>query len=288
MANEVRLRANNISGAINDNPLLIGATTINSPGFADLPAVDTTNHLILALDPLEVFGAAEIVMVTAHTASATSVTAVRGQEGSIARQHSLGTTWFHGPVTSDWNYTQRTALSTNRPTSPFDGELIYETDTNRWSARSSSGVWLPAPHNPPMCKAVRSTALAAANGASVLVTYPAADAYDTDAMHDLAVNPGRLTVNTPGVFSVTFNCTIQVVTHIPELADVRISVSGTDIAASTHDHERSDTPLFISCTILHKATVGQFFEARIVQTNSGGVSKDIQAATFSATWVGIG
>lgn len=102
MANEIRLRSNNISGAINNNPLTIGATTINSPGFADLPVVNTTNHLILTLDPLEVYGAAEVVTVTAHTASATSLTVLRGQESSIARQHPLGTTWFHGPVASDF------------------------------------------------------------------------------------------------------------------------------------------------------------------------------------------
>lgn len=102
MANELRSRTNSVSGAINDNPLLIGATTINSPGFADLPIIDVTNHLILTLDPLEVFGAAEIVQVTTHTASATSVTVVRGQEGSVARQHPLNTVWFHGPVASDF------------------------------------------------------------------------------------------------------------------------------------------------------------------------------------------
>lgn len=101
MANEIRLRRNNIAGTITDNPLAIGATTINSAGFADLPVVDATNHLILILDPLEVGGTAEIVRVTAHTAAATSVTVVRGQEGSVARSHVFGTTWFHGPVASD-------------------------------------------------------------------------------------------------------------------------------------------------------------------------------------------
>lgn len=131
MANEIRLRRNNIAGTITDNPLSNVATTINSPGFVDLPVVDTTNHLILILDPLEVNGTAEIVQVTAHSAASSSVTVVRGFEGSSARTHILGTTWFHGPVVSDWNYTQRTALSTRRPTSPFTGEMIYETDTKK-------------------------------------------------------------------------------------------------------------------------------------------------------------
>lgn len=103
MANEIRLRRNNIAGTTTDNPLTSGATTINSPGFVDLPVVDTTNHLLLILDPLETSGAAEIVRVTAHAASASSLTVIRGAETTTPRQHALGTTWFHGPVASDFN-----------------------------------------------------------------------------------------------------------------------------------------------------------------------------------------
>lgn len=131
MANEIRLRRNNIAGTITDNPLTNVATTINSPGFVDLPTVDATNHLILILDPLETAGPAEIVRVTAHTAAATVVTVTRGAEGSAARTHSLGTTWFHGPVTTDWT---EVLTSGTRPTVPYTGELLYETDTVRYSA----------------------------------------------------------------------------------------------------------------------------------------------------------
>ncbi len=145
MANEIRLRRNNIAGTITDNPLTIGATTINSAGFADLPVVDATNHMILVLDPLEVGGTAEIVRVTAHTAAATSVTVVRGQEGSVARSHVFGTTWFHGPVASDWVLSDVT--SSTRPSVPYEGEFIYETDTNKlmgfggtdWAPRDAGG-----------------------------------------------------------------------------------------------------------------------------------------------------
>ncbi len=141
MANEIRLRNNNISGTTTDNPLTAGATTINSPGFVDLPAVTTSNHLILILDPLEVAGAAEIVQVTAHTASASSVTVVRGFDTTTPRQHNLGTTWFHGPVASDYNFTDIAALSTNRPAAPTQGQLIYETDTNKYVGRAAGAVW---------------------------------------------------------------------------------------------------------------------------------------------------
>lgn len=145
MANEIRLRRNNISGTITDNPLSNVATTINSPGFVDLPTVDATNHLILILDPTEVNGPAEIVRVTAHTAAASSVTVTRGAEGSAARSHILGTTWFHGPVAGDTTLSDVT--SSTRPSVPYEGELIYETDTNKfvgfggtdWAPRDAGG-----------------------------------------------------------------------------------------------------------------------------------------------------
>lgn len=143
MANEIRVRANNISGTTTDNPLTAGATTVNSPGFVDLPTIDTTNHLLLILDPLEVNGAAEIVRVTTHAAASSSVTVVRGAENTTPREHPLGTTWFHGPVTTD--YTEILTSST-RPTVPYTGELLYETDTGLYkSFNGSSWVDLATP-----------------------------------------------------------------------------------------------------------------------------------------------
>jgi len=80
-------------GTITDNPLAIGATTINSAGFANLPVVTAPDFLWLTLDPDALVGAPEIVKVTTHTSSATSVTVVRGQQGTAARSHNLAEVW---------------------------------------------------------------------------------------------------------------------------------------------------------------------------------------------------
>jgi hypothetical protein len=101
MANEIRLRVNNVSGTVSDNPLAIGATSITGPGISDIPVVDTTNHILLILDPAEIYGAAEIVKVTAHTAGSITATILRAQEGTTARAHILNTVWVHGPVVTD-------------------------------------------------------------------------------------------------------------------------------------------------------------------------------------------
>lgn len=295
MANEIRLRANNISGAINDNPLTNVATTINSPSFADLPVVDSTNHLILILDPLEVIGAAEIVIVTAHTVAATSVTVLRGQEGSVARQHPLATVWFHGPVGSDWNYTQRAALSTNRPASPFNGELIYETNTNRWTARSSGNVWAPAPFNPPTCRVRKTANQSINNNTQTVVTFDD-ERWDTDNMHDNVTNNNRITFNTAGLYIVTatgeFTSTSDFL-----FSGLFLSLNGTTTIAVG---DGSGTSSFVSAgrwmniTTVYRFVVGDWIQLMVQQANGAGTPRTLVASAdpysteFSATWIGIG
>lgn len=96
-----RIRTDNVFGTITDNPLTNVATTMNAAGLANLAAVTAPDEAIIVLDPNRLAGAPEIVVVTAHTASATSATIVRGQFGTAARQHNLGTEWVHGPIASN-------------------------------------------------------------------------------------------------------------------------------------------------------------------------------------------
>lgn len=97
----VTLYDNVLAGQISDNPLSSGATTINSAAFANLSAVTGADIMWITLYPDASGGAPEIVKVTAHTASATSVTVVRGQQGTTARAHNLNTVWKHAVTASD-------------------------------------------------------------------------------------------------------------------------------------------------------------------------------------------
>lgn len=97
-----RLRQNFQGGTISDNPLLIGATSANSASFTSLPVVASPDIIVLVLDPNGIFGAPEITYVTAHTASATTVTITRGQEGSAARQHTVNEPWIWADTALDF------------------------------------------------------------------------------------------------------------------------------------------------------------------------------------------
>ena len=106
MANERRLRRDFLNGFVSDNPLLVGATTLTSSNLQFMPVIDSTNYMVITLDPLGVDGAPEIVYVTAHSAAASTTTIVRGQEGTTARPHNQNTRWAHAPTAYDHDYSK--------------------------------------------------------------------------------------------------------------------------------------------------------------------------------------
>lgn len=289
MANELRLRRNNIAGSITDNPLTNGATTINSPGFVDLPVVDTTNHLLLILDPLEANGAAEIVFVTAHAAASSVVTVVRGAENSTPRQHPLGTTWFHGPVATDYRdlYT-----SSTRPTVPYTGQEILETDTLRnmqytGTAWQQNGLYW----DPPACRIFHSVNQTFTDATEASVTFDS-ERYDTDNMHDL-VNPTRITFRTAGLYIVTG--------HIewPAAADwvdsyllIRVNGSGISIVTERKDFTTFNGSKFLTATTTYKFAVNDYVELRAYYDSASGsrniIADPPRSPEFMATWIGRG
>lgn len=134
-----RVRANNVQGAVTDNPLVVGATTMNSAGLANLPVITAgTQHAVIVLDPLRTAGAPEIVIITAHTAADTSATVTRGAYGTTARQHASGVAWVHAATIDDL---VQVLTSSTRPSDPYQGQLIYETDTDSYVGRGAGSVW---------------------------------------------------------------------------------------------------------------------------------------------------
>lgn len=133
-----RVRANNVYGTTQDNPLLVGAVSFTSLGLNLLPAI-SGQHAVVVLDPKRLFGEPEIVVVTSHLAMGTTATITRGTYGTTAREHPQGTPWAHVPVGPD-DYIPIVTSGT-RPADPFRGEMIFETDTNSFVARTTADTW---------------------------------------------------------------------------------------------------------------------------------------------------
>jgi microcystin-dependent protein len=125
-----RIRDNGVVGTVTDNPLTISATTFNSLNLSKLGVV-LNDHAIVTLDPLRQYGEPEIIMVTSHTADATVATIQRGMYGTPARAHPAGTLWVHAAVSNDFI---EIVTSTSRPTDPYEGQIIYENDTNTYKS----------------------------------------------------------------------------------------------------------------------------------------------------------
>jgi len=117
MSIRARIFVDHATGTITDNPLAAGATTINSAEFADLPAVGTMGYIYLTLDP---GGANERVEVTAHTASATSVTVNR----TASVEHAVGVTWVASVYADDL------PQSVDYPAPNFGSKLIFSHEFN--------------------------------------------------------------------------------------------------------------------------------------------------------------
>lgn len=138
-----RTRDNNVFGSVEDNPLTTNSTTMNSSGLANLSAIGT-RHAVLTLDPLRQYGSPEIVIVTTHTASSSIITMTRGAYNTTAREHPQGTLWVHAPITEDFI---AIATSIARPLDPYEGQFIFESDTNKlvgyggtdWAPRDAGG-----------------------------------------------------------------------------------------------------------------------------------------------------
>lgn len=104
-----RKRINFIGGKVDDDPLLISATSFNSGALGAISSIVTPDYLPIVLDPDGVYGAPEVVWVTAHTAATTVATIARGKEGTAARQHPNDTYWAHAALASDFDYNEAAA-----------------------------------------------------------------------------------------------------------------------------------------------------------------------------------
>lgn len=122
--------ANFLNGAVNNNPLSSGGTTLTSSELTTMPVVTAPDFMWVALDPFGEDGAPEIVRVTAHSASSGSATIQRGQQNTTARQHSQGTKWMSG-----WTRDDITAVYTAIERTGEPGDYC-------WSMRDTKVGWL--------------------------------------------------------------------------------------------------------------------------------------------------
>jgi hypothetical protein len=144
VANERRRRGNFLSGTITDNPLASGATTVNGAALANVEAIDANEHMLMILDADGSGNGPEVCYITAHTASATSATIVRGREGTTGVSHVSGTDFLIGPVSSDWLEICTTSTRPSGNGLPYHGQVIFDDDLDAYLGYSAAlASWEP-------------------------------------------------------------------------------------------------------------------------------------------------
>lgn len=94
-------RTRNSFFGFTDTATTLAATTLSSPAFAGLPTGYSAGD-VLPLQLVDSSGAFEVVWVTAHaTTAATTVTVLRGQEGTTARAWPANSYFMCGPTIRD-------------------------------------------------------------------------------------------------------------------------------------------------------------------------------------------
>lgn len=130
MANEARAIFNFVSGTLSGS-LTNVATTMTSAALANLGVIDTTNHAALSIE-------GEIVWVTAHTASSTTATILRGREGTTAVSHATSAAWQHAPTVEDY---VRVVTASSVIITPHRGQLAYDRVLDKIIAQALNDSW---------------------------------------------------------------------------------------------------------------------------------------------------
>ncbi len=275
-------------GVIGDNPLTAASSTFNSVSLPLLPVVASA-HAVIVFDPKRVHGDPEIVVVTIHTAASTVATILRGQYGTSPRLHPQGTAWAHVPIDEDFT---EIATSTTRPTDPYRGQLVFDYDTNRYTGRSTTDTWqqMGLFFDPPACRVFRSTNQSIPN-----ITWTALifdnEAYDTNGMHDNAITPTRITINTPGLYLLTSTVIFAPATGNRLTGFRKNNLSPTDptegFAAGTGN---ASNEAGFTLTQVVKAIAGDYWEVMVWQGSGGALNASVidGGLTFTATWIGRG
>lgn len=260
-----RVRANNVYGTISDNPLLIGATSFTSLGLNLLPAI-SGQHAVIVFDPKRVFGEPEIVVVTSHLSLGTTATITRGQYGTTARQHSQGTAWAHVPVGPD-DYTAIVTSGT-RPSDPYSGQSIFETDTNRLVSRSTGGTWERVSWLSSAARtgfqASRVTNQSVNSASETSVTWPVED-FDSDAFFTAGGSTGTVSAGLGGLYSISFRLALSAVAATRGFVGLQVAATPVGRYIVTGDD------LFRG-TWIYPLTAGQTVGITLFQQSGGSVN----------------
>ena len=177
--------------------------------------------------------------------------------------------------------------SSTRPAAPYEGQLIYETDTDRfWFYNGSSWVWCGG--KAPRVSVFRTAAQSVSTGSNTLLTWNSENV-DTDSMHDNSTNPSRLTIPTGflGRWRFDIGVTFAAAANGTRAAWITVNGAGTRYGQpEVPGSSVASAGLYISRELV--LAVGDYVEVYCYQDSGGALNvlNSTTASYFDAQYVG--
>lgn len=134
---------------------------------------------------------------------------------------------------------------------------------------------------PPGVRAQRTTTQSLTSGTAAAVIFNAADQWDYDAMHDPAVNPSRITINTAGNYLLVSSLEFAAQTTAAGIRQVYWRLNGGTVIGGVETQPMTSAfnslPVAVSSSAIARLVVGDYVELMALQTSGG--SLNINAST---------
>lgn len=145
--------------------------------------------------------------------------------------------------------------------------------------------------NPPACRVFNGAAIGITSGAGWVPLTFDSERFDTDNMHSTGTNPGRITINTAGIYVVTGHVQWQL--NTAGVRGLGIRVNGATFVG-TDDYAIGNASLQTTATV-YKLAAGDYLEL-LANQNSGTTPLNVWGSAtangfsleFAAAWVGTG
>jgi hypothetical protein len=176
--------------------------------------------------------------------------------------------------------------SSTRPASPFEGQIIYETDTGLSLIYDGSAWVSPSvTQKPPMCRIKQTSGQVVYDASPAVIAFNAED-FDTDAMHDNATNNSRITIKTAGVYLIIASAAYTAV--VSDDASMSILKNGAGGLGGYTSWGPANTGAGMSTSILIELAVNDYIELSLYQNNNVNAARttDTTQTYLMAVWQG--
>jgi hypothetical protein len=142
--------------------------------------------------------------------------------------------------------------------------------------------------NPPACRIYNSASINVPTATLTVLTFNS-ERFDTDSMHVLTPNPGRITFNTAGIYIVTGHVQFNN-SSAAGYRYVDIFLNGSTAIGIHRQTAVVVDQTNITVTATYKMAATNWVELRAYQTSGGNLAVDTgnNSPEFSAVWVGLG